>query len=156
MITFKISQKDLIEAIRKAIVVEDDKYVISLNVEDLSINDEKEKESLDDKEFTKYLEMYNINLKDIREIIQLSYSFWEALRLDHKATTQLIFKYHTVHKDEYKDKVYSEELILNTIRALSKTNNPILDFYDRIKRVSPVNYSVFEDYYKHLYNDPEE
>ena len=83
----------------------------------------------------------------------LSYSWWTAKRSDPWATERLILKYHQVHKDEYREKIYSEELLSATLSALSVCINPVADLYRRLKTTSPRDYQVFEDYYKALYHE---
>lgn len=128
-------------------------------VDDKSIS-QKEEVKITPDDYYKFgvlVKSYDINLKDIRDIIRLSYSWWSALRSDPRAEEYLIFRYHMTHKDLLpKDLVYSEDLLKNTLYALSICENPVCDFYSRIKRVKPWDYEIFEEFYKTMYPDEPE
>ena len=94
-------------------------------------------------------------MKDIRDIIMISYSLFCVTRMENRYP-QLsdVITYYLINKDKIKEKVYSEELISNTIAALSKTNNPLKDFLGRLVKAEKVLFledATFEIYYKALY-----
>ena len=62
-----------------------------------------------------------------------------------------VTEYYLVNKDSIKNKVYSEELILVTLSALSETPNPLLDFLERVENIKCKDYITFEEFYKKLY-----
>lgn len=103
----------------------------------------------------KEFEDHNINMKDIRDIIMISYSLFCVARMENRYP-QLsdVITYYLVNKDKIKEKVYSEEFISNTIAALSKTDNPLKDFLGRLVKAEKVLFledATFEIYYKALY-----
>lgn len=101
-----------------------------------------------EKEFTKN----EINIKDLRDIIMISYSYYcvSKMRNEDPKIDETI-KYYLTNKDSIKNKIYSEELILSTLSALSETTNPLLDFLRRIEDTKEGNYLSFEEFYKKLY-----
>lgn len=118
------------------------------------IEDEKDKTFSEnnyteiEKEFTKN----EINIKDLRDIIMISYSYYCVSKMrngDPKIDETI--KYYLTNKDSIKDRVYSEELILSTLSALSETSNPLLDFLRRLEDIKSVDYITFEEFYKKLY-----
>lgn len=101
-----------------------------------------------EKEFAKN----GINIKDLRDIIMISYSYYCVFTMKSKdPKIDDIIKYYLTNKDSIKDKVYSEELILSTLSALSETTNPLLDFLRRIEDTKGKSYISFEEFYKKLY-----
>lgn len=101
-----------------------------------------------EKEFAKN----EINIKDLRDIIMISYSYYcvSKMRNENPRVDETI-KYYLTNKDSIKDRVYSEELILSTLSALSETSNPLLDFLRRLGDIKSVDYITFEEFYKKLY-----
>lgn len=101
-----------------------------------------------EKEFTRN----EINVKDLRDIIMISYSYYCVSEMKTKnPKIDDIIKYYLTNKDSIRDKVYSEELILSTLSALSETTNPLLDFLRRIEDTRGKDYRSFEEFYKKLY-----
>lgn len=101
-----------------------------------------------EKEFTRN----EINIKDLRDIIMISYSYYCVSEMKTKdPKIDDIIKYYLTNKDSIRDKVYSEELILSTLSALSETTNPLLDFLRRIEDTKGGSYISFEEFYKKLY-----
>ena len=103
----------------------------------------------------KEFEDHDINMKDIRDIIMISYSLFCVTRMENRYP-QLsdVITYYLVNKDRIKEKVYSEEFISNTIMALSKTDNPLKDFLGRLVKAEGVLFledATFDIYYKALY-----
>lgn len=103
----------------------------------------------------KEFEDHDINMKDIRDIIMISYSLFCATRMKNRYP-QLsdVITYYLINKDRIKEKVYSEEFISNTITALSKTDDPLKDFLERLVKARKVLFledATFEIYYKALY-----
>lgn len=101
-----------------------------------------------EKEFAKN----EINIKDLRDIIMISYSYYcvSKMRNEIPGIDETI-KYYLTNRDSIKNKIYSEELILSTLSALSETSNPLLDFLRRLEDTKEGNYITFEEFYKKLY-----
>lgn len=94
----------------------------------------------------------DINIKDVRDIIMISYSYFCVYKMkEHVPKISEVIKYFLVNKERIKDKVYSEELILSTLSVLSETTNPLLDFLGRIDKTGIYSEWTFEEYYKKLY-----
>lgn len=101
-----------------------------------------------EKEFVKN----EINIKDLRDIIMISYSYYCVSKMkDGDPKIDETIKYYLTNKDSIKNKIYSEELILSTLSALSETTNPLLDFLRRLEDTKGKNYITFEEFYKKLY-----
>lgn len=101
-----------------------------------------------EKEFVKN----EINIKDLRDIIMISYSYYCVSKMrggDPKIDETI--KYYLTNRDSIRNKIYSEELILSTLSALSETSNPLLDFLRRLEDTKEGNYLSFEEFYKKLY-----
>ena len=98
-------------------------------------------------EVKKEFEKYEINMKDLRDIIMISYAYYKLPGADLKS----IIYYFLTNKDSLKEKVYSEDLIVSTISVLSNTQDPLKDFLGRVKKVDANRFSTFEEYYKKLY-----
>ena len=82
----------------------------------------------------------------------ISYSYYCVSEMKTKdPKIDDIIKYYLTNKDSIRDKVYSEELILSTLSALSETTNPLLDFLRRIGDTKGRSYISFEEFYKKLY-----
>lgn len=93
-----------------------------------------------------------VNIKDLRDIIMISYSYYCVSEMKNEdPRIDDIIKYYLTNKDSIKNKVYSEELILSTLSALSETTNPLLDFLRRIEDTRGGSYQSFEEFYKKLY-----
>lgn len=107
-------------------------------------NDESKDEYLNIKE---KFEKYDINMKDLRDIIMIAYSFYKLPGSD----IDNIIYYFLNNKNTLKEKVYSENLIVSTISALSKTTDPLKDFLSRLKKVDAKKFSTFDEYYLTLY-----
>lgn len=149
-----INSQDLLKAIRESEDLGDGKIRIALDIDYEEVPKKISPSSENLTDFEKLVLTYKINLKDVREIIKLTHSYWDVLRTDPWATTEIIFKYYQIHGNDNKEKVYSPELILASLKALAK-GNPIQNFYDRIKRVDPRDFDTVEEYFKHLYTNEE-
>ena len=90
-----------------------------------------------------------INMKDIRDIIMLSYSYFCLGKENHIPGIKEVLDYFKANKDKIKENVYSEEFILNTLKAISEASNPLLDFLDRLEKTEVKG--NFETFYKNLY-----
>lgn len=101
-----------------------------------------------EKEFIKN----EINIKDLRDIIMISYSYYCVSKMRNGGPKiDETIKYYLTNKDSIRNKIYSEELILSTLSALSETSNPLLDFLRRLEDTKGENYITFEEFYKKLY-----
>lgn len=94
------------------------------------------------------LEKEKINMKDIRDIIMLSYSYF-CLGDDKDPGIKEVLDYFKENKERIKENVYSEDFIMDTLKALSETTNPLLDFLVRLEKTEVKG--NFETYYKNLY-----
>lgn len=93
-----------------------------------------------------------INIKDLRDIIMVSYSYYCVSEMKTgEPKIKDVINYYLVNKESIKTKAYSEGLILSTIAALSETDNPLLDFLKRLEDTKVGNYNTFEEFYKKLY-----
>lgn len=158
-IEIEISQENLLKALQNSETLNDGFLRIDLDVETVyeesnspSPTKENAEMILNYRYWEDLVKKYQINLKDLREHILLANSWWEAKSTDPGAPEELLVKYHLVHKDESRDKVYSEELILLALSGISKSQNPVTDFYRRIKKLNPRDYQVFEEFYKALWS----
>lgn len=93
-----------------------------------------------------------INIKDLRDIIMISYSYYCISEMKTgEPKIKDVINYYLVNKDSIKTKAYSEGLILSTIAALSETDNPLLDFLKRLEDTKEGSYNTFDEFYKKLY-----
>ena len=136
-IIIKTTLQDLFKSLKEA----------EINGNNMTLTLYTESEVNNEVNFKKLTEEYGVNMKDVRDIIKFSYSYWNAKRFDPWADDELIFRYHNKNKDQAQDKVYEEELILSTIKNLS---NPSKNFYERLKSADPREFDVFEEYYKKI------
>ena len=95
------------------------------------------------------LEKEKINMKDIRDIIMLSYSYFCLGDDNNDPGVKEVLDYFKENKERIKENVYSEDFIMDTLKALSETTNPLLDFLDRLEKTEVKG--NFETYYKNLY-----
>ena len=103
-------------------------------------------------EVKKEFDSLGINTKDLRDIIMISYSYYCISEMKNvEPDIKDVTEYYLVNKDSIKNKVYSEELILVTLSALSETPNPLLDFLERLENIKCKDYITFEEFYKKLY-----
>ena len=103
-------------------------------------------------EVKKEFDSLGINTKDLRDIIMISYSYYCISEMKNvEPDIKDVTEYYLVNKDSIKNKVYSEELILVTLSALSETSNPLLDFLERLENIKCKDYITLEDFYKKLY-----
>ena len=103
-------------------------------------------------EVKKEFDSLGINTKDLRDIIMISYSYYCISEMKNvEPDIKDVTEYYLVNKDSIKNKVYSEELILVTLSALSETSNPLLDFLERLENIKCKDYITFEEFYKKLY-----
>ena len=98
----------------------------------------------------KFVKGYGINLKDIREIIMLACSWYERYPL-YKETE--IIEYYLEKKDEFRDHVYTGELIYLVLNAISKCKDPVSDFYSRMYNTNNKEFSTFEEFLKEAYTN---
>ena len=96
-----------------------------------------------------------IKMKDVRDIIMVTYSYY-TLSWNQKTapTLEEVIEYYLANYEKIKEQVYSEQLIMDTIMALSKVGNPLLDYLDRIDR-TPMD-GEFEEYYRRLFKREED
>lgn len=94
------------------------------------------------------LKKEGINMKDIRDIIMLSYSYF-CLGNNNDPGVKEVLDYFRENRERIKENVYSEDFIMDTLKALSETTNPLLDFLDRLEKTEVKG--NFETYYKNLY-----
>lgn len=155
VISFKIKPSELIKAIQNSNPFSDEMIQLYLSeVEDLKVDEELlVKITPDDYDrFEGLVKKYKVNLKDVRDVIMLAYSWW-AKSIGSKLIEEEVFEYFLLNKDKIRENIYSEEIILTTIDSLSKCSNPVIDFYSRIKKINPREYMLFEEYYKKVYEN---
>ena len=78
----------------------------------------------------------------------LSYSYF-CLGNDNDPGVKEVLDYFKENKERIKENVYSEDFIMDTLKALSETTNPLLDFLNRLEKTEVKG--NFETYYKNLY-----
>ena len=100
----------------------------------------------------------DINLKDVRDVIMLANAYFCVSAMKNETDFEKILeetiKYYQVNKDSIREKVYSEEFISNTIKAISETQDPVEDFLKRLSENTDLlmkDEVTFEEYYKKLY-----
>ncbi len=101
---------------------------------------------------SKTLREYNINMKDLRDIIMISYSYFCVSQLNSPETPKIkdVINYFLVNKDSIKDKVYSEEFITSTLNVLSG-GLPLVEYLEKLEDTKKGNYATFEEFYKKLF-----
>lgn len=155
-ISFKIKASELIKALQKSSGTSEETIRLHLSeVEDLRIHGESStKKSQDDYDhFEKLIKDYGINLKDMREVIMLANSWWIIGPL---CTDQEMIENYLTSKDDFRDNVYSWELISLVLNALSSCKDPVSDFYSRIiMKTNPEEYEIFTNYLKAAYGTKE-
>lgn len=117
----------------------------------LEIDEEEENFSWSVKFYDKIKEALiksDINMKDIRDIIMLSYSYF-CLGNDRIPEIKEVLDYFKINKNKIKENIYSEDFIMDTLKAISEVKNPLLDFLDRIEKTEVKG--NFETFYKNLY-----
>lgn len=104
-----------------------------------------------------------INMKDVRDIIMVSDAYLcvseDKGEKDLSKIVDEVVEYYQANKETIKEKVYSEEFITRTIKALSQTTNPLADFIQRIedwKHTDTSETITFEYFYRSLYSQPVE
>lgn len=147
-ISFKVKASELIKSIQKS-QSSGELIKISLNdVIDLSIHEEPKIITPDDYcNFEELIKKYDINLKDMREVIMMANSWWTV----GPCSDQEMVDNYLDNKDKFRDKVYSWELISLVLNGLSSCKNPVTDFYSRIIRTNPEKYNTFEEFLKRVY-----
>lgn len=109
-------------------------------------------ESSQEDSVKKDFDRVGINMKDIRDIIMISYAYFRCWKMGYRDYKKLI-EYYLVNKESLRSKVYSVEFITKTLEALSTTiKNPLEDFIDRINKTPISDGMTFEDFYKKLYD----
>ena len=95
---------------------------------------------------------YDINMKDLRDIIMISYSYFCVSQLNSPGTPKIkdVINYFLVNKDSIKDKVYSEEFITSTLNVLSG-GLPLVEYLEKLEDTKKGNYTTFEEFYKKLF-----
>lgn len=152
-LSFKIKASDLMKALRESSLSEDEMiYLYFPQVSDLKIHGESSVRLTPDDyhRFAELIKVFQINLKDMRDIIMLANSWWVSKNL---CSDKEIIENYLTKKDEFRDNVYSWELISLVLNALSGCENPVTDFYSRIKRTNPEDYQTFEEYLKAVYTN---
>lgn len=163
-VSFNIDANKLIEALQGSKIMDSGRIQLNFSgVEELKTYFEKEQKKIltpdDYYRFEEIVKKNGINLKDIREIIMLAYSWWRLRRADPYVTDEIIFSHifygYEQYREEIRDKIYSEDFINSTLNALSTCNNPVTDFFSRVNSVDPRDYKVFEEYFKKVYGTTE-
>ena len=152
-ISFTISKEDLIKGLQESITEEDTgKVQINLKgVENLLTSYSQKCITPDDYyQFDKLIKKNQINLKDIRNIIIMASVWWSYGPI---CSNDTLIKHYLMRKEEFREKVYSGELITLTLDALSVAKDPVSNFYSRLRGTNPENYPTFEDFYKAMYTD---
>lgn len=149
-ITFTIDPKNFLKNIK---VLSNGKYQFTLLVDEDTL--ENKKDSYDLQNFRELIKKSEINLKDLREVIMLAHSYWEVRDLDADASDKTVIEYYKVNKDnkDTKENIYSEELIILSLSALSTSNDYVADFYERLEKVNPSEHTTFESFFKKMYKN---
>lgn len=149
-IKIEISKDNLLGAIMKTPVhTLTGNYVLELDVENLQVLNEKPITPDDYYRWKTEVKKYGVNLKDLREIIMLASVWWTYGPWENE---EIFIQNYLLHKSEFKEKVYSGELISVILTTLSKISDPVSYFYHRIRTKDPKEYASALDYVSDLYS----
>ena len=151
-ISFSVSKEELIKALQESTI--EGSGNIHLHFEGVKnfLSSYKYFEEISDtlENFEKLIRKYEINLKDMRDVIMLANSWYS---IGPSCGDQEMIENYLSKKEEYRDGVYSWELISLVLNTLSTCKNPVSDFYLRIKRTNPEDYDTFVDFLKTAYKN---
>lgn len=152
-ISITLTDENFVKAIKNLSQTLDGKIVLSLEVESLSVygEDWKPEQPITPDDYYRWGEIikrYGVNLKDLREVIMLASVWWTYGPWENE---EVFIQNYLLHKSEFRENVYTGELISAILNTLGKVTDPVAYFYSRLRSYHPRNFVSALDYVAALY-----